>query len=512
MITSILLIALTILFLYISYSFGIKRPKGCPPGPPRLPIFGSYLFLMMAGGKWLHKGALWLSKFYKSDIISIYIGNNLAYVVHNAEGVREILYNRAFDGRPDLYLARMRDPNHNRKGIFFQDGPVWKEQRRFILRYMRDFGFGRRFQALETVIHEEILDLIDVIKNGPKFDHEKIIAQKGQLLCPLAFSCCTANSIFYVMFNERIPRAEQNVLLKVGFYGMELQRKADHYGKMFSIIPWIRHFFPEKSCYRPIMESNKFLYNFFETMIGKYIKTFDESYERNFVDLYLKEMQKEQVENNKETGYLYDQFVLSLIDFSFPAFTAIGTQMSLIFQWLLMKPDVLKRIQKEIDEYVGSGRLPCLDDRQNLHYTEATIREGLRMETLVPSDVPHVALYDTEFLGYHVEKGTIMFPSLFAYHSDKRVWNDPENFRPERFLDETGKLCLKNDVSFPFGAGKRLCAGETFARNMLFLLLSSICQNFNVVLAPGENLPDMSKNVTGLIIAPPDYWINLESR
>lgn len=44
--------------------------------------------------------------------------------------------------------------------------------------------------------------------------------------------------------------------------------------------------------------------------------------------------------------------------------------------------------------------------------------------------------------------------SLYALHKDERVWGDPENFRPERFLDDSGKLCLKKDASLPFGAGK----------------------------------------------------------
>jgi len=47
-----------------------------------------------------------------------------------------------------------------------------------------------------------------------------------------------------------------------------------------------------------------------------------------------------------------------------------------------------------------------------------------------------------------------MIPALFAMHKDKSLWKDPENFRPERFLGENGKLDLKLDKSFPFGAGK----------------------------------------------------------
>lgn len=47
-----------------------------------------------------------------------------------------------------------------------------------------------------------------------------------------------------------------------------------------------------------------------------------------------------------------------------------------------------------------------------------------------------------------------MVPGLYAFHSDPRLWGDPENFRPERFLDDNGKLCLKKDITLPFGAGK----------------------------------------------------------
>jgi len=184
----------------------------------------------------------------------------------------------------------------------------------------------------------------------------------------------------------------------------------------------------------------------------------------------------------------------------------------MLFQWFLLRPELLKNVQDEIDRFVGRGRLPCLDDRKKLSYTEACIREILRIETLVPSSVPHRALYDTIFQGYNIEKDTILVPGLYAFHMDQRYWKDPEIFNPERFLDENGLLSLKKDISLPFGAGKRLCAGETFARNMLFLITSAICQNFDIVLGPGQKLPDMSKNISGIIQSPPDFWIYFENR
>lgn len=67
-------------------------------------------------------------------------------------------------------------------------------------------------------------------------------------------------------------------------------------------------------------------------------------------------------------------------------------------------------------------------------------------------------------------------------------------------------------VTIKFFVGKRLCAGETFARNMLFLLTASLCQNFNFILGPGDSLPDLSKNFNGLITSSYDFWLQLEER
>lgn len=200
------------------------------------------------------------------------------------------------------------------------------------------------------------------------------------------------------------------------------------------------------------------------------------------------------------------------MDFSLPAVTAIPVQISLFFQWILLHPEIAKKIQNEIDANVGEGRLPCLDDRKNLHYTEAAIREILRLETLVPSDVPHVAMVDTKIMGYTVPEGAIVIPSLYAMHNDEGVWDEPRKFKPERFLESNGKLSLKKDTTLPFGAGKRLCAGETFARNMLFLMIASLLQNFDFILAPGDKTPEPDKNGSGLIISPDDFWISYVPR
>lgn len=64
--------------------------------------------------------------------------------------------------------------NNKHTGIFFREGESWHEQRRFALRYLRDFGFGRRFDTFEKEIEIQIKQFIDMVKCGPKYDFEKV--------------------------------------------------------------------------------------------------------------------------------------------------------------------------------------------------------------------------------------------------------------------------------------------------------------------------------------------------
>jgi cytochrome P450 len=135
----------------------------------------------------------------------------------------------------------------------------------------------------------------------------------------------------------------------------------------------------------------------------------------------------------------------------------------------------------------------------------------MRLETLTHSGISHRSLEEGELQGYTIPQNSYIYSGLHTLNNDKKIWGDPENFRPERFLGDDGKVCLKKDVSLPFSAGKRLCAGETFARNTLFLCYTAILQNFNIK-TPDGSLPDLSKRTCGLTTAPEDFWLKLEAR
>lgn len=174
MLSAILWCAIFGLSAYRLYRFMFDRPPNFPPGPPRVPYFDSYIILLLVNYKHMHKAAEALCRYYKTNVLGLYFAGTPTIIVNDEETVKKALFLREFDGRPALKLAELRDPEFKLSGVFFTEGPFWKEQRRYMLRYLRDFGFGRRFQELELEARDEFKMFIDTVNNGPEFEHEKV--------------------------------------------------------------------------------------------------------------------------------------------------------------------------------------------------------------------------------------------------------------------------------------------------------------------------------------------------
>lgn len=213
---SVILVAFCVaLFLYRIYKFCFFREKNFPPGPLRLPSIGSYFLLFLIDHKNLHLAVQKLCKYYKTNVVGFYVGNLFVVVSNTPETVREVLFNPDFDGRQDIFLARLREENFKLRGIFFIDGLYWQDQRRFTLRNMRDFGFGRRFEEYELEVRNEMESLVQMLKENPKYPHEsEFLRPDGVALLPKALIGCVGNCFLRIVANERLPRCEQDKLFK----------------------------------------------------------------------------------------------------------------------------------------------------------------------------------------------------------------------------------------------------------------------------------------------------------
>uniref|UniRef100_A0A669QTF4 Steroid 21-hydroxylase n=2 Tax=Phasianus colchicus TaxID=9054 RepID=A0A669QTF4_PHACC len=124
------------------------------------------------------------------------------------------------------------------------------------------------------------------------------------------------------------------------------------------------------------------------------------------------------------------------------------------------------------------GRLPLL---------RATVTETLRLRPPAPLALPHCARRHSSIAGIPVPVGSIVIPNLFAAHHDPKIWDRPDEFLPERFLQPGAPW----RALLPFGCGARSCVGEALARAELFVFLGYILQRFRLEPPSDGALPHL---------------------
>ncbi|KPP56317.1 hypothetical protein Z043_126086, partial [Scleropages formosus] len=128
------------------------------------------------------------------------------------------------------------------------------------------------------------------------------------------------------------------------------------------------------------------------------------------------------------------------------------TATTLCWGLLLMAryPHIQGRVREELTRVTGS-RQPRVEDRKNLPYTDAVIHEIQRMANILPMSVPHITSCDVMFQGFHIKKGTTVYPLLMSVLYDENEWETPYTFNPGHFLDKQGRF-IKRDAFLPFSA------------------------------------------------------------
>ncbi len=170
--------------------------------------------------------------------------------------------------------------------------------------------------------------------------------------------------------------------------------------------------------------------------------------------------------------------------------TTTNTAYALI-NLLAHTPSVQEKIYQEACGVCPDGSLVSLQNKPQMPYTAATILETLRYVTTSTVGVGHRSITDVEISGYFIPNGTRIFTNLWGLHHDPDVWDNPESFQPERFLDDDGHLIPADHIYrrnlMPFGAGTRVCVGESLALARLFILITRLIQRFRITPAEGNN-------------------------
>ncbi|XP_028802957.1 cytochrome P450 CYP82D47-like [Neltuma alba] len=163
---------------------------------------------------------------------------------------------------------------------------------------------------------------------------------------------------------------------------------------------------------------------------------------------------------------------------------------------LLNNREVLKKAVDEVDGQVGGERLASESDLKNLPYLQAILKETLRLYPAAPLNLLHKSMEDCTVAGYHIPSGTHLLTNLSKIQRDPRVYEDPLEFRPDRFLSTHQDLDLRGQhfELIPFGAGRRMCPGVSFALLMMQLTLANLLHGFDIA-TPHNEAVDMREQV-----------------
>ncbi|KAL1830857.1 hypothetical protein DCAR_0100806 [Daucus carota subsp. sativus] len=159
---------------------------------------------------------------------------------------------------------------------------------------------------------------------------------------------------------------------------------------------------------------------------------------------------------------------------------------------MMNKPQIIQKVQEELDIVVGRNNMVEESQLPKLPYLYAVMKEVLRLHPILPLLVPHCPSETCVVGGYTVPKGSRVFINVWSIHRDPSIWEKPLEFIPERFLDGQWDYSGKDFKYFPFGSGRRICAGIAMAENMFLFSLASLLHSFDWKLPEGQKL-DLSE-------------------
>ena len=164
------------------------------------------------------------------------------------------------------------------------------------------------------------------------------------------------------------------------------------------------------------------------------------------------------------------------------------TANAMTWTWYVLSqnPEAEAKLHEELDRVLG-GREPAFDDLPNLKFTEAVMAESMRLYPPAWA-IGRNVVEEHKFGKFTAKPGTLILTSPFVMQRDARFWDDPLEFRPERWETLSVKEATAKFIYFPFGGGVRRCIGESFAWTEGILLIAAIARKWRLRLDPSQKI------------------------
>ncbi|XP_028777562.1 cytochrome P450 93A2-like [Neltuma alba] len=449
-----------------------KQPKArLPPGPLALPIIGHFYLLRSPMHQALHK----LSSRY-GPMILIYLGSVPWFVVSSSEIAKEILktHEISFCNRPSS--SALRYLTYNGAGFIFAPyGAYWKFMKKLC---MSELFNGRMLDLLFPARQEEIHHFLQVILKK---------AHTGEVLDVRAELVKLANSIVMRMaLNKSLCNNDEEAHEVV----QALKESAKVSGRLYlSDYLWLFKFLDPQGVWKKLREVRERSDARFESILREHeqerIKSNKKDAPKDILDLLLNisEDPSSEVRITRDNikGFLKDMFSGGT------GTTAVGVEWAVAE--LINHPKIMEKARKEVERVTGNERIVNESDIVNLPYVQAIVKESLRLHPPAPMFLRE-STESCNIAGYEIPANSRVVINIWALGRDPKYWDDPLEFKPERFMREDQKSQMEvrgqNYNILPFGSGRRACPGASLALNIFHATLAAMIQCFEWKPAGGD--------------------------
>ncbi|KAJ8650058.1 hypothetical protein MRB53_003081 [Persea americana] len=476
-----------VLFMLAWYRWLLAKPKKkgeppLPPGPRGLPLVGSLPFLDPE----LHVYFADLARVY-GPIAKIWLGNKLGIIITSPSMARAVLkdHDNTFANRDVPAVARIIAYG-GKDIVWTPNGPEWRMLRKVCVREMLGHA------SLEAVYELRRQEMRATIGHVYGRSSGMAINVGEQMFLTVL------NVITSMLWGGTLKGEERTSL------GSEFREVVSEITEILGK-PNISDFFPGLARFDlqglgsqikgPLVRFDRI----FEMIIEQRLKMDREekaegkSGEKGCKD-FLQFMLKLKDEGDSKTPFTMTHLKALLMDMVVGGTDTTSNTVEWAIAEMMKKPETLKKAQEEVDAVVGKDNVVEESHLPKLHYLSAVVKEVLRLHPALPLLVPHCPSLTCAVGDFTIPQGARVFVNVWAIHRDPSIWPNPSEFNPDRFLNADQKWDFTgNDFNyFPFGSGRRICAGIAMAERMVMYSVASLVHSFDWVLPEGTKL-DLSE-------------------
>ncbi|XP_014718456.3 cytochrome P450 2D14-like isoform X1 [Equus asinus] len=464
-----------------------------PPGPMPLPGLGNLLQVN------LQDTLCCLTPLRRrfGDVFSLQLAWTPVVVLNGLAAIREALVHLGEDtsDRPHFPVMQHLGFGPHAEGVIFaRYGHTWREQRRFSVSTLRNFGLGKK--SLEQWVTQEASCLCAAFASqaGRPFNPDALLNK------------AVSNVIASLTFGRRFDYKDPRFLKLLDLTEDLLKEQSGFLPQVLNAIPVFLHI---PGLVAKVFPGQRAFMAQLDELVAEHRMTRDPAQPpRDLTDAFQDEVEK--AKGNPESSFNDDNLRLVVADLFFAGMVTTSTTLAWALLLMILHPDVQRRVQQEVDEVIGQARRPEMGDQAHMPFTMAVVHEVQRFADITPLGVPHMTSRDIEVQGFLIPKGTTLITNLSSVLKEETIWKKPFRFHPEHFLDAQGRF-VKQEAFMSFSAGRRSCLGEPLARMELFLFFTCLLQRFSFSVPAGQPRPS-DYGVFGSMVTPSPYQLCAKPR